>query len=345
MDQQNNRAVPGAATDNGQPQQEAQQPQHWAQQGHDGPSPVWEGTPQENTPDREPPGWDGPPVGQQGQPAPGWGAPGQADSTWGTTPALREGANAGTGWGAPQSYSPNGSGSGRTRTWTAKKGMVAGCVAVVVAAAAGAGAYAAANGSGAAAADSQGAGAQAGGGQGGGGQGGGVQGGGAHGQFGPGSQSGMTGPGGAGGGMNGGPSGLGMGMGGLNAAIHSEYVILQDSNYVTMAGQTGTVTSISGSSLTVKSDDGFTRTYGVGTDVQVLEGMRQRGNSAGSTLDLSAVTAGASVRVTALKESDAYRAESIQLATSGTSTAPNPGTSTAPNPGSSTAPNSGVTTN
>jgi hypothetical protein len=204
--------------------------------------------------------------------------------------------------------------------------MVAGGVAVVVAAAAGAGAYAAANGSSAAAADGQGAG----------GQGSGGQGFGAQGQFGPGSQGGMTGPG-AGAGMDGGPSGLGMGMAGLNAAIHSEYVILQDSGYVTMAGQAGTVTSVSANSLTVKSDDGFSRTYAVDSDVQVSEGVRQRGSSAGNTLGLSAVTTGASVRVSALKESDSYRAETIQLTAAGTSTTPNSGTSSTPG--------SGVTTN
>ncbi|MGO4189206.1 hypothetical protein [Pseudarthrobacter sp. TAF60_1] len=236
----------------------------------------------------------------QGMPAPVW-----------------EGANAGTGWGAPQPFSlQNSPGSRGKRTWTAKKGMAVGGVAVVVAAAAGAGAYAAGNGTSAAAANSQAAGAQS--------------------QFGPGSQSGMPGPGGAAGGMDGGPSGLGMGMGGLTAAIHSEYVILQDSSYVTMAGQTGTVTGISGESLTVKSDDGFTRTYAVGSDVQVSEGMRERRGTAGSTLGLSDVTAGASVRVTAIKESDSYRAESIQLAMSGTSTAPNSGTSVTPSTGTTT---------
>lgn len=258
MDQQNNRAVPGDAADNGQPQP-------WASEGQSGPSPVWEGE------------------------------------------------NAGTGWGAPQPYSlQDSSGTRGKRTWTAKKGVIAGGVAVVVAAAVGAGAYAAGSGTGAAdgaaAANGQSSRAQ--------------------GQFDPRSQSGMTGPGGAAGGMDGSPGGLGMGMGGLNAAVHSEYVILQDSNYVTMAGQAGTVTGISVSSLTVKSDDGFTRTYVVGSDVQVLEGSRQRGGSSGSTLSLSDVAVGTSVRVTALKESDSYKAESIQLTTAGTSTVPKSGTTT-----------------
>ncbi|WP_314215982.1 hypothetical protein [Pseudarthrobacter equi] len=77
------------------------------------------------------------------------------------------------------------------------------------------------------------------------------------------------GTGGMNGGATGAPGGLGMGMAGLNAAIHSEYVILQGSSYVTMASQTGTVTDVSSDSLAVKSEDGFPRTYAVGADVQV----------------------------------------------------------------------------
>ncbi|QDG64488.1 hypothetical protein NIBR502771_01380 [Pseudarthrobacter sp. NIBRBAC000502771] len=223
----------------------------------------------------------------------------------------------GTGWGAPQQYAPGTPARAAKGNWTAKKGALVGGIAVVVAAAAGAGAYAAGNGTAAA---------------------NGAQGMGAAGQFGPGSQGGMTGPDGqsgvdgggmAGGmGMDGGPGGLGMGAAGLNAAVHSEYVVLEGSSYVTMAGQTGTVTGISGTSLTVKSEDGFSRTYTVGSDVQVTQGVRQRGgNSTGSTLSLSNVAAGARVRVTALKESDTYTAKTIQLATSTTATTPNSGTS------------------
>ena len=152
------------------------------------------------------------------------------------------------------------------------------------------------------------------------------------GMTGPGSQTGtdggMTGRDMDGGmGLDGGPGGLGMGGAGLNAAVHSEYVVLQDSSYVTMAGQTGTVTEISGTSMTVKSEDGFSRTYAVGTDVQVVQGMRQRGSSTGSTLSLSNVTAGASVRVTALKNSDTYTAQTIQLAAAGTAATSGSGTS------------------
>ncbi len=98
-------------------------------------------------------------------------------------------------------------------------------------------------------------------------------------------------------------------------APSAEYVILQGSSYVTMASQSGTVTDVSSDSLAVKSEGGFSRTYAVGADVQVSEGMRQRGGgSNGGALDISAVTSGSTVRITALKSSDTYTAQTILLA-------------------------------
>lgn len=321
MDQQDNRAYPGATRQNGQGHTAAE---GWEQKGQ--PAPVWggaaAGTDRHGVQDealRDRALHD---QAQQGQPAQGWGAPvpGSPPAAWGTTTADGHEHNPGTGWGTPQQYAPGVPPRGGNGNWTAKKGLLVGGVAVVVAAAAGAGAYAAGNGTGAASPSNG-------------------QGAGAAGQFGPGGQNGMTGQGGPGGmtgqggsgvtgGMDGGPGGLGLGSAGLNAAVHSEYVVLQGSNYVTMAGQTGTVTEMSATSLTVKSDDGFSRTYAVGSDVQVTQGMRQRGGSTGSTLGLSNVTTGAGVRVTALKNSDTFTAQTIQIAASGTATAPNSGTST-----------------
>lgn len=221
----------------------------------------------------------GPPLA--GGPGAGWGAP--------QPPVNQQPA---AGWGAPQQYNSGQPRPSFFKNWSLKKGLIVG-VAVVVAAAAGAGAYAAGNGT--VAADTSGA-----------------QGPGA----GQNGQGGFGGPGGA----NAGPGGLGVGMGGLNAAIHSEYVVLQNGSYVTMAGQLGTVTDISASSMTVKSEDGFTKTYALGTDVVVVEGMRQRGSgTTGTTLTLADVKSGSSVRVTALKESDKYTAQSIQVVTTTTS--------------------------
>jgi len=316
MDQQDDRAVPGASGQNGQP------------------SPVWGGTPAGRASDTEQHAADQ--SGSQGRTEQGWGAPvpGAPSAGWRPTPEAGQVPGSGTGWGAPQQYGPGASPRTGKGNWTAKKGLLVGGVAVVVAAAAGAGAYAAGNGSTAASANN-GLGAGANGQLGPGGQGGMSGQGGVTGQggmTGPGSQTGtdggMTGRDGDGGmGMDGGPGGLGMGGAGLNAAVHSEYVVLQDSSYVTMAGQTGTVTEVSGTSLTVKSADGFSRTYAVGSDVQVTEGMRQRGSSTGNTLSLSNVTAGATVRVTAVKNSDTYTAQAIQLSTASNAATPNSGTS------------------
>lgn len=302
MDQQNNRAVPGASGENGQP------------------APVWGGAADgtgvpAGVPDQEASAGqngDAHESPRQGQPPAGWGAPssGQEPGGLGTTPARGQVPNPGAGWGAPQPYAPNAASRVPKGTWTVKKGLLVGGAALVLGAAAGAGAYAAGSGSGAAATNAQGAGAGN--------------------QFGPGGQNGMPGPGSQSGtnggvpggtGMDGGPGGMGFGAAGLNAAIHSEYVVLEGSNYVTMAGQAGTVTDVSATSLTVKSEDGFSRTYAVGSDVQVTQGMRQRGGtSTGGALSLSNVTSGASVRVTALKNGDTYTAQTIQLAAAGTST-------------------------
>lgn len=320
MDQHDNRTVPGASGHDGQPDSATDS----GQQGR--PAPVWGGVPEGHTGAYEPAGRDQSP-GQQ--PAQGWGAPapGTPSPGWGTTTAAGQADNAGTGWGAPQHYAPDASSRPGKGNWTGRKSLLVGGVAVVVGAAAGAGAYAAGNGSTAASS---------------------VNGTGAAGQLGPGGQSGMTGQGGmmgpggqsgvdgsgaAGGmnggmGMDGGPGGLGLGAAGLNAAVHSEYVVLQDSGYVTMAGQAGTVTAISETSMTVNSEDGFSRTYSVGSDVQVTQGMRQRGSaSTGSTPSLASVTTGATVRVTALKDGNTYTAQTILLATSSAPTTPGAGTS------------------
>lgn len=299
-----------------------------------GPVPVWGGT--ANGPVRDQ--WQ-----QRGQvhdgqaehdgirdsPAAGWGTPSVTPPAagWGTTTAGQADREAGTGWGRPEpQYAPDHTASTGNRNWTAKKGLIVGGVAVAVAAAAGAGAYAAGN-SQSGAANAPGAGNQN--------------------QLGPGGQAGLAGPGGAAGGMDGstgsggvngganggmaggfgGPGGLGMGMGGLLNSVHSEYVVLEGSTYVTMAGQTGTVTAISGNSLSVKSADGFTRTYAVDSSVQVVEGVRQRGGSGTSTLSLSDVATGATVRVTAQKSSDTYTAQTIEV-TTGTSAGPGSGTTT-----------------
>jgi hypothetical protein len=300
MDQQNNPSVPGSEPENGHPQPVIRPLDDSGQ-----PAAGW-GAPQEpvsHQPVNQPPAE--PAVGQPavGQPAAGWGAPQQPvnqqpPAGWGA-PQRPVNQQPAAGWGAPQQHNAGQPRPSFFKNWSLKKGLIVGGVAVVVAAAAGAGAYAAGNGTAADTTTAQGPGA------------------------GQNGQGGFGGPGGT----NAGPGGLGVGMGGLNAAVHSEYVVLQNGSYVTMAGQLGTVTDISASSMTVKSDDGFTKTYALGTDVVVAEGMRQRGSgSTGTTLTLADVKSGSSVRVTALKESDKYTAQSIQIVTATASTTPGTGT-------------------
>lgn len=323
MDQQNNRAVPQPAEQNGEPQpapDAAGRP--GATEGHGGAANQWEVFPAGRGTAQAPSGWETPGITEGTAPEDRRGVGSAPGSGWGTTAEPPWTGSPAPGWGttwAPAQEGPSGGAEGRGRP--ARRVLIIGGVAVAFAAAAGAGAYAAGH-SQAVAADNtpglSGTDGQAG----------------AGGQSVPGGQPGMAAPDGStGGGVDGGgmagPGGLGMGMGGLNAAIHSEYVVLQDSSYVNMASQTGTVTSVSSDSLTVKSDDGFSRTYAVTADVQVSQGTRQRGaGSTGTSLGLSAVTSGATVRVTALKESDTWTAQSILLPATGSSGAQGSGTTT-----------------
>ncbi|MET3935986.1 hypothetical protein [Arthrobacter sp. OAP107] len=71
------------------------------------------------------------------------------------------------------------------------------------------------------------------------------------------------------------PNGLG-GMGsGVSAAVHSEYVLEENGEYVTKVAQIGTVSGVSSGSVTVKSVDSFTRTYTL-SDATVVGNLLQR---------------------------------------------------------------------
>jgi len=63
------------------------------------------------------------------------------------------------------------------------------------------------------------------------------------------------------------------GMGGMGGIVHGEFVRPNGSNgYQTVDVQTGQVTSVSSSSITLKSADGFTKTYSVTTNTLVDAG-------------------------------------------------------------------------
>ena len=104
---------------------------------------------------------------------------------------------------------------------------------------------------------------------------------------GPGGMNGMTG---GPGGMTGGPAG------GLGSALHGEYVS-SDGNggYVTKIMQTGEVTELSATSLTAKSDDGFSKTYTI-TSAQAT------GLATGDTITVVATESGDTATATSVTE-------------------------------------------
>jgi len=117
---------------------------------------------------------------------------------------------------------------------------------------------------------------------------------GANGQFPGGGPAGQNGFGGPGGGMR------GMG-GGLAGALHGTIVVSDNGQYVTEEIQTGKVTAISASSITVASTDNYTKTYVLGSSTTVNNGNAQIGSVAtGHTVSVTATVSGDTATVTQL---------------------------------------------
>jgi len=102
--------------------------------------------------------------------------------------------------------------------------------------------------------------------------------------------------------MRGGPGMLGGGLMGLAGALHGELVV-PDGNggYKTVVVQRGKTTSVSDTSITVKSDDGFTQTYAVGSAAGV--GAQRDG--------LASIKNGANVVVTGEKKGGSVTADHV----------------------------------
>jgi hypothetical protein len=100
------------------------------------------------------------------------------------------------------------------------------------------------------------------------------------------------------GGMIGGPRGAG----GLAGALHGEYVA-SDGNggYVTKITQTGEVTALSATSLTAKSDDGFSKTYTITSE-------QATGLATGDTVTVVATESGSTATATSVTDGDAAQA-------------------------------------
>lgn len=101
---------------------------------------------------------------------------------------------------------------------------------------------------------------------------------------------------GGGGGM-GGPGGGQTGIG-LSAALHGEFVVSSGSSFQTRRMQRGTITAISGDTVTITSDDGFSANYAVG-DVDVS------GLAVGSTVTAIGTVSGETVTLESLTATDA----------------------------------------
>lgn len=106
------------------------------------------------------------------------------------------------------------------------------------------------------------------------------------------SSSGFGGPGA----MGFGPGGPG-GQGGTPDSLHGEFVVSDGhGGFTTELTQTGTVTDISATAVTARSQDGFTRTYLITTDTR-------RGRApvqAGDTATIRAVTSDGNTTATAI---------------------------------------------
>ncbi|MDX3187904.1 hypothetical protein PV458_05805 [Streptomyces sp. MN03-5084-2B] len=98
------------------------------------------------------------------------------------------------------------------------------------------------------------------------------------------------------GGMTGGPGGMpGRGLG---TALHGEYVS-SDGNggYVTKIMQTGEVTELSATSLTAKSEDGFSKTYTVTSE-------QATGLATGDTVTVVATESGSTATATSVTDGE-----------------------------------------
>lgn len=119
------------------------------------------------------------------------------------------------------------------------------------------------------------------------------------------SQAGFAGggPGFAGGENDRSGTGLRGGMAGAMAlanALHGDFVVADGSGTQTMRLQTGELTAVASDSITVKSTDGYTATYAIGSGV-----------------DVSGLTQGATVRVVGTVAGDTATATSVTSGTAG----------------------------
>jgi hypothetical protein len=103
-----------------------------------------------------------------------------------------------------------------------------------------------------------------------------------------------------------GPGGrFGGGAGGLMNALHGDFVVANGSNgYTTERLQTGTVTTVSSGSLTVKSADGYTQSYVIGSNTSVDRGADSISKVAtGNKVTVIATLSGQTATATSVEDS------------------------------------------
>ena len=125
-------------------------------------------------------------------------------------------------------------------------------------------------------------------------------------QGGPGS--GQFGPGG-----QGGPGGLG--GNGLSGALHGDFVASDSSgSYVTKRLQSGTVTSVSSTSITAKSADGYSTTFVVNSSTSVDNGVDAIGDvQTGDTVTVVGTVSGSTATATSVFDTTLNQANGNQL--------------------------------
>src|SRR6266498_2326 len=102
----------------------------------------------------------------------------------------------------------------------------------------------------------------------------------------------------------------GFGLGGPGFALHGEFVVPKSGGgYQAIATQQGSVTSVSSSSITVKSDDGYTKTYKVTADTLVNAARDGIGSvKTGDTVALTATISGGTATAVELHDITVGRA-------------------------------------
>ena len=119
-----------------------------------------------------------------------------------------------------------------------------------------------------------------------------------------GGPGGVGGPGGGPGGFGGGRfGGGGPGALGLANALHGDFVVNDNGTYVTDRLQTGTVSAVSATDITIASVDGYTQTYTINSSTSVDRGNDSISKVAkGNTVTVIAAVSGNTATATTIED-------------------------------------------